>query len=386
MSPRTASVAIIGGGVVGASVAYHLAKSGMTDVLIIDQGSAPGEGSTCRATGGFRAQFASEVNVKLSLDSRARMLRMAEETGVDPGYEPVGYLWLACSDRQLEVLRSSRAVQKSCGLDEAEEVTAWEAARLNPCVSIKGVVGGAWCPTDGYIQPMNIMRGYFEAATRLGVASMWNTEVLGIESDGADGLLIRTSSDEISAPRVVNAAGPWASEVAKMAGVDLPVYALRRQAAITAQTDAIPASMPMTIYMDTGFHLRARDGHALLCWPTDNDKHDAAPAADDDWLEAVRVMIDQRVPSLRNVSLDRAKSYSGFYEMSPDHHAIVGFAPECPSMFLVNGSSGHGVMHAPALGAAAAEILCGNTPAIDVSPLSPLRFASGELLDSGGLL
>jgi sarcosine oxidase subunit beta len=302
---------------------------------------------------------------------------------VDPGYTPVGYLWLACNDRHLELLRCARVIQHQHGLAEARELGIAEAATLNPHVSMDAIMGAAFCPTDGYIEPVAILRGYREAGERLGVNYRWNSEVTSIDA-GGDRVRLGTSDGDLNADIVVNAAGPWAGIITAMAGVDLPITPVRRQAAVTQPAPHISPSMPMTIYMDTGFHLRARDGRAVLCWPTDApNPEDPTPVADDYWVEAVRVMIDQRVPALRAVGLDRQRCYSGLYEMSPDKHAIVGFAPECPKMFLVNGSSGHGVMHSPALGAAAADIISGRAPAIDLSTLNPGRFAAGEFLEAG---
>jgi sarcosine oxidase subunit beta len=382
---RTSAVAVIGGGVIGASVAYHLAMEGLTDVVILERANERGAGSTGRATGGYRAQFGTAVNVKLSLDSLERLRRFRDETGVDPGYDPVGYLWLACNDSHLEALRSAQEVQRAAGLPNTEIISSTAAASINQAVSMDGISGAAFCPTDGYIRPLEILRGYLEAGTRKGVEVEMDAEVKAIERTRAGSLRVRTTRGDVDAVTVVNAAGPLAASVARLAGVRLPVIPVRRQAAITRSTAALPASMPMTIFMDTGFHLRARDGHAVLCWPTDSSDQEAS-SADPEWLDAVGVMMRSRVPALAGAEIDASRCYSGLYEMSPDKHAIVGFAGECPEMFLVNGSSGHGVMHAPALGAAAAAMILDVTPAVDVSELSPGRFASGNAIATADIL
>ncbi len=381
----SASIAVIGGGVIGASVAYHLALNGMRDVVIVDSAPGPGFGSTGKATGGFRAQFSTPVNVKLSLYSRDRLIGFQDETGVDPGYDPVGYLWIAHNARHLDILLSAQTVQKDNGLIEAITLGPSEVVDLNPAIAPEGICGGSFCGSDGYIRPLEILRGYLEAGRRLGVTARWGSSCLGLERDGGRVKSIRTSTGVITVDNVVNAAGPWASRVAAMAGFDLPVTPLRRQAAITVPTHAIPPDMPMTIFLDTGFHLRARNGRALLCWPT-NDVIGEATDVDDGWLESVDRMKRERVPALADAELDRPQCYAGLYEMSPDHHAIVGFAPECENVFLVNGASGHGVMHSPALGAIAADMICGNEPPIEVSSLRPSRFADGDAISSGELL
>ncbi len=381
----SASIAVIGGGVIGASVAYHLALNGMRDVVIIDAAPGPGHGSTGKATGGFRAQFSTPVNVNLSLYSRGRLLEFLNETGVDPGYEPVGYLWIAHNDRHLDALAAAQTVQREHGLTEAVMLGPDEITALNPAIAPEGIIGGTFCQTDGYIRPLEILRGYLEAGRRLGVTERWGSSCLGLERDGGRIRSIRTSTGIIDVDNVVNAAGPWASRVAALGGFSLPVTPLRRQAAISVPTDAIPANMPMTIFLDTGFHVRARDGRALLCWPTNEAAGDTLKV-DEAWLTSVDEMKTERIPALANVPLDREQCYAGLYEMSPDHHAIVGFASECENLFLVNGSSGHGVMHSPALGSVAADMICGNEPAIDVSSLRPSRFADGAAINSGELL
>jgi sarcosine oxidase subunit beta len=384
---RPASVAIIGGGVMGASVAWHLAKKGVRDVVILDRAPGPAHGSTGRATGGFRAQFSTDINVRLSLYSREQLRSLREETGRDTTISEVGYLWIASSDSELGALCSALDVQRAAGLSNAVEVKVEDIARLNAAVSLDGVVGGTFCESDGYIKPLEILQGYLEGATTLGVTTFWDTRVTGFTMDGDRITEVRTTRDAFAVETVVNAAGPWAAGVAAMAGVALPVEPLRRQAAITKPTEAIPPTMPMTIFLDNGFHLRARDGHVLLCWPTDGDpaKNESGDA-DDEWLSEVQRMMEQRVPALAGVQFDRRACYSGLYEMSPDKHAIVGFASECANMFLVNGSSGHGVMHSPAIGEIAAAMITGGEPPLDAHQLRPSRFAEGDPVPTSELL
>ena len=384
-----AAVAIVGGGVMGASVAYHLAARGQPDVLILDRSSGPGQGSTGRATGGYRAQYATAMNVRLSLLARSKLLAFAEDTGVEPGYLPAGYLWLAVSERELASLREGTEVQRAAGLDEAVEVGRSDIARLNPAVRLDGIVGGTFCPTDGFIRPLQLLEGYLGAAARGGVRVRWDVEVTAVER-GSDGRIRRlvTSAGPIEVEAVVNAAGPWAAGVAALAGVELPVTPLRRQIVPTAPTDVLPAGMPMTIWAGDGFHLRVRDGRVLLLWPSPGEPgRPFDTRVDPSWIDAVTAMAHQRVPALRHVAVDRAGAWGGLYEMSPDKHAILGAAPGCANLYCINGSSGHGVMHAPALGHLLAEIICdGAASTLDVSCLSPSRFEAGRLNPVSGLL
>ena len=378
---RSAEVVVIGAGVIGASVAYHLAQKGCGPVLVLERNRAPGRGSTGKATGGFRAQFGSETNVRLSLLARDKLLRFKEELGVDPGYRPCGYLFLADDEAQLNALREAREIQTEAGLGEARQVGPSDVKGINPAIRADGLVGGVFCPTDGFIRPMEILRAYVEAAERLGVSFEYGAGCEGFEFDGPGRIsAVRTRSGDVAADSVVNAAGAWAAPVAREAGLELPVEPLRRQVAITHPFEALPEDMPMTVFVEDGFHLRVRDGRVMLLLP---DRFDVADplegSVEEAWLGSVVETARQRVPCLKDASIDREKCWAGLYEMSPDGHALLGRAPETENLYLANGSSGHGVMHAPALGQLLAEIIVdGAASTLDAHPLRPSRFAEDE--------
>jgi sarcosine oxidase subunit beta len=378
---RSAEVVVIGAGVIGASVAYHLAKKGCGSVLVLERDPGPGQGSTGRATGGFRAQFGSEVNVRLSLLSREKLVRFEEELGVDPGYRPCGYLFLAGDESQLDALREAQEIQKAAGLEEAQAVAPSEIVDINPAVLADGLVGGVFCPTDGFIRPMEILDGYVEGAGRLGVRFEYGVECTGFELDGSGRIAaVRTSSGDVAAGSVVNAAGAWAALVARDVDLDLPVEPLRRQVAITHPFDLLPEDMPMTILAEDGFHFRVRDGRVMLLWPDQPDLSDPFDVSvEDAWIASVFEKARSRVPCLSRTSIDRERCWAGLYEMSPDVHALLGEAPGIENLYLVNGSSGHGVMHAPALGQLLAEIIVdGAASTLDARALRPSRFAEDE--------
>ncbi|HEX5042918.1 MAG TPA: FAD-dependent oxidoreductase [Candidatus Polarisedimenticolaceae bacterium] len=362
-------VLVVGAGMMGASVAYHLARGGCRDVVVLDRGPRPGSGSTGRATGGFRAQFGTAIHVRLSLLSRSKLQLFHVETGGDAGYVPAGYLWLATRETDLTALRAARAVQLAEGLREAVEVTPREVASLNPAIRTEGVLGGTFCPTDGFLSPLGLLGGYVTAATRLGVRFLWGEHVRELHGSAAV-----TSTGRHTAGTLVNAAGPWAGAL-----THIPVVPLRRQVAVTVPTEVLAPTMPMTIFTDDGFHLRVRDGRVLLlrASPGAADPFDAS--VDPAWVTSVTAEAHTRVPALRNVPIDRASCWAGLYEMSPDRHALLGRAPGFSNLYLINGSSGHGVMHAPALGQLLAEIILeGKARTLDVRPLRPERFAEGE--------
>jgi len=371
-----AAIVIVGGGVIGASVAYHLAARGVREVVVLDRAPRAGEGSTGRATGGFRVQFASAVEVRLSLLAREKLRRFTAETGGDCGYVPAGYLWVATNEDELAALRDALAVQRANGVADAREVSAAEIAALNPALARDGIAGGTYCPSDGFIRPLQILDGYRRAAERLGARFVWDAEVTAFER-AHDGRIanVHTAREAFAADHVVNAAGAWAAQVARLAGVELPVTPLRRQVAVTVPTSALPATMPMTLFAGDGFHLRVRDGRVLLLLPTDGATDDPfGVSVEPEWVETVARLARARVPLLADVPIDRAACWAGLYEMSPDGRAIVGIAPGVPNLCFVSGSSGHGVMHAPALGQLVAEIIVdGAARSLDAEPLRPDR-------------
>jgi sarcosine oxidase subunit beta len=375
---ETADVVVIGGGVIGASVAYHLAARGCTGVRVLEREAEPGRGSTGKATGGFRVQFGSEVNVRLSLLSREKLLRFEDELGVDAGYRPHGYLFLADDAETMDGLLAAQAMQHAAGASDPRPVTPEEAREINPALSTGGLAGGTFCPTDGFIRPLEMLRGYTEAAGRLGVRFDHGRAVDGFRMRRGRITAVGTRAGDVAAGAVVNAAGAWAGAVARMAGVHIPVRPLRRQVAPTVPTRVLPETMPLTIFLGDGFHTRVRDGRALLLWP-DECRDPESLAFDDAWLPELAARAHRRIPCLRGVPVDRDACWCGLYEMSPDKHVLLGPAPGVENLFLANGSSGHGVMHSPALGHLLAEIILdGAAHTVDTHALRPSRFAEGQ--------
>jgi sarcosine oxidase subunit beta len=373
-------VVIVGGGVIGASVAWHLAARGCTRVLVLDAAPGPGQGSTGKATGGFRVQFGSEPNVRLSLLAREKLLRFEDEVGVDPGYRPCGYLFLTEREETLAALLEAQAMQRSLGVADARRVTVDEALGINPAIAAEGLVGGVYCPTDGFIRPLQMLAGYTDAARRMGVRFEYGAAVRGMRVERGRIVAVRTDAGEVAAGAVVNAAGAWAGKVAAMAGADIPVCPLRRQVALSEPFAGLPECMPLTIFVEAEFHLRVRDGRVLMLWsdqPNTADPFDTT--FDDAWLPQVAARADRWIPSLREARVDRAGCVAGLYEMSPDRHVLLGPAPGVENLLLANGSSGYGVMHSPALGQLVAEmILDGSARSMDVHPLRSSRFAEGQ--------
>ena len=388
----TAEVVIVGAGVIGASIAWHLAARGCRGVVVLEREPEAGLGSTGRATGGFRAQFGTPANIGLSLLSREKLRRFGDEVGGDPGYRPCGYLFLAANGEELASLTATQAVQHAAGLAEATIVGLEEVARLNPALELDGIAGTAFCPTDGFIRPLGILKGYRAAAARAGVEIRTGVECRRVlVEEGGSGRRtagVETSAGTIATRRVVDAAGAWAAPLAATAGVTIPVAPLRRQVAATAPFADLPEDMPMTVWVGDGFHTRVRDGRVLLLWP--RPTAGASPtdtSFDPAWLEGLHELAARRLPPLAAARIDRGACWAGLYEMSPDNHALLGAAPGVSGLFLANGSSGHGVMHSPAIGQLLAElILDGEATSLDLHPFRPERFAEGEPNVSTGYL
>ena len=378
---------VIGAGVAGASVAWHLARRGVK-VTLVDRGHGRGDGSSGRATGGFRAQYGTEINVRLSLLSRAKLRAFKEEVGADPGYVPAGYLWLATSARELAALTEANALQRATGLTEACTVSLDDIRRLNPALQDPAVVGGTFCPTDGFIRPLKILAGYLDGALAAGVEVRWDTTVTGAERQGEALTGILTDRGTIPCGAVVVAAGPWSGAIGRSLGLTIPVQPLRRQVAPTVPTTALPAGMPMTIWAGDGFHLRVRDGRVLLLRPTEGDPKDPwSTAVDDAWVREVTAMGQARFPVLRDVAVDRLACWAGLYEMSPDKHALLGRVHGASNAYTATGNSGHGVMHSLAEGQLLSELIVdGKYVTLDAAPLRPTRFAEGAGIQGPALL
>jgi glycine/D-amino acid oxidase-like deaminating enzyme len=383
---ETADVVIIGGGIVGSSIAYHLAESGCPNVLIVEREEKQGLGSTSKSLGGVRAQFATPINVQMSIYSIDLFSRFEEVTGQTADYRAHGYLFCATTEAHLKYLRKNQEKQKTFGLKNAEMVSREEIVKMVPQMIADDIIGGAYCPSDGFVDPYGVMTGFAKRAKELGVRIWLDTAVTGVNVENGAVTGVRTTRGEVSTRNVVNAAGPWAAGVAEMAGVELPVTPLRRQIVKTQRCDFLPAKFPMVIDMSTGFHFR-REGEAILmAWPDDEETYGFKTTFTHDFLEKILTRAVDRVPQFADLPVNPKQCWAGMYEVSPDHHAIIGPAPGVKGLFFANGFSGHGVMHSPASGRITADLILGRRSFIDPAPLGVERFAEGRLLEETAVL
>jgi sarcosine oxidase subunit beta len=384
---ETFDVVIAGGGIVGASVAYHLAEAGCANVLVAEREPYLGRGSTGKSMGGVRAQFSTEINVRLSLYALDFFARFEDATGRPAGYRPQGYLFVATNEKQMGYLRANFQLQRACGLETVELLSPAEVLARMPHLRTDDIVGGSFGSTDGFLDPHSVMTGFMERAVEKGVRLWKSAEVVAIAQDARGIAEVRTTRGPVATRVLANAAGAWAAGLAALAGVDLPVQPLRRMLIPTEPFPLIAREAPMTIDMATGFHFRPEGLGLLLAW---NDPQEAPGFKinfDPDFVEKILLRAVDRVPCFEALEVNPKRAWAGLYEMTPDHYPILGPVPEVPGLFLANGFSGHGVMHSPATGKVLADlILEGHTDLIDAHALNLARFAEGRMIHETAVL
>jgi sarcosine oxidase, subunit beta len=383
----SADVVIIGGGIVGSSVAYHLTQAGCRNVVVLERESQQGKGSTGKSMGGVRAQFATPVNIRMSLYSIPFFRDFDEAMGHPSGYRAQGYLFVATHERHIEYLRANYELQVSMGLKTVERLPSEDVIRMVPQLRSDDILGGSFCSTDGFVDPHSVMTGFMLRAIDQGARLVRNAEVTAIERDAGGICGVRTASERIATRTVVNAAGAWAGLVAKLAGVDLPVEPLRRMLVPTEPFDKIAHTAPMVVDMTTGFHFRPEGLGLLLAWNDPEETPGFKIQFDPAFVEKILTRGVDRVPCLDEAEVNPKRAWAGLYEMTPDHHPILGPAPGIPGLYFANGFSGHGVMHSPATGKITADlILKGASDIVDARLLNFERFAEGRMLEVTAVL
>ena len=375
--PRTADIVIIGGGVMGASTAYHLAKRGVKNILLLEKEQFYGQGATGRCAGGVRYQFSTEINVRLSQISLPMLERFEAEIGQPIDYRHCGYLILLSDQKDLAQYEMNVRLQNRLGVDtmilEGDEIRQ----RL-PMMNLEDVLAGTYNPRDGLVDPNSVVMGYINAASRLGVNTLSGVEVIGLDLQGNAISGVNTSLGNVQTPVVINTAGPWAARIAKLAGVEIPITPLRRQILTTTPLPDIPADFPFVIDFAQSLYFH-REGEGLLTGMSNpNETPGFDQEVDPEWeinhLEAA----SKRMPLLGKAGL--LSHWAGLYENTPDAHPIFGATPVA-GFFVCAGFSGHGFMHGPVSGLIMSEIILdGKAASLDVSELGLDRFKSGRLI------
>jgi sarcosine oxidase subunit beta len=373
---NTAEVVIIGAGVIGTSIAYHLAKANCRDVIVLEKG-AIGEGSTAKCTGGVRVQFAQEVNIRLSMESINFFEHFEEETGYPSDFRQYGYLMLATSQDTLDTFHRNLALQRNLGT-QISIISPKEAQGIVPQLNTNDVLGATYCPTNGFVDPWAVVQGFARAAREMGVRIYTDHEVTAIVNKGRL-MRLTTNAGNFEAPLVVNAAGAYAGLVGKMLGVTIPVRPSKQQTYISAPTNDFPLKAPLVIDVGANLGIR-REGSSLIFTQREPD----APEGFDesvDWgyLSVIGELILHRFPSFSNLGIMRAQA--GLKSNTPDMSAILGRISEIEEFYLACGLSGHGLMHSPAVGKWVAADILEKERNHSISLLGLNRFRSNNLVD-----
>ena len=352
---------VVGGGVIGASIAFHLAEAGVEDVLLVERAEL-GSGSTSKGAGGVRAMFSDELNVRIGLRSLEAWGLFGERPGWEIDLRRVGYLFLLSSEGEVAEFERNVEMQNALGVP-SRMLTPDEAHELSPLAGLDGVLAAAFCPLAGHATPDGAVQGYAAAARGHGVRIETHAKVTQIEP-GAVAIAARGGETVVETGCVVCAAGPWSRSIGELAGVDLAVTPERRRIAYTGPLPIDPEP-PMTIDFASGFYFH-REGRGLLFGTND------VCETQDEWLERAAPVLRRRAPVLLDAPI--AGGWWGDYEMTPDHNALIGEAEAAPGRFLyATGFSGHGFLQAPGVGEIVRDLYLRRKPFVDVSALSAGR-------------
>src|SRR5215510_6889756 len=367
----------------GASTAYHLARRGLTNIILVEREAALGAGSTGKNAGGVRHQFSTETNIKLSIESIALFERFRDEIGYEIDFHQNGYLFLISSEADLAEFERSVQLQRRLGVP-VDVISANDAASLAPGLKVDGVIAATFCGRDGICDPNGVTMGFAQAARAAGVEILRETEVTGIKLDRGAIAGVETSRGAVSTKTVVNAGGPYSRTIGEMIGVRIPILPYRRHIFITepivSTTEGlprVPANHIMVIDFDTSFYFH-REGAGILYGMSDTDEQPGYDLTVNwEFLEKVIPVAMKRLPALADTSI--AHAWAGLYEVTPDAMPIIGPVESAPGFYIIGGFSGHGFQHCPAAGRILAEMMVTSSGPVGFDPaaFSFQRFDRG---------
>ncbi len=368
-----ADVVVVGGGVMGASTAFHLAEAGVNVVLV--EKAELASGSTSKAAGGVRANFSDELNIALGARSLELFNDFANRPGQEIDLHHDGYLFVLTREDDVALFERSTQLHQAAGVT-SQMVSPERAVELSPYLAIDDVLAASWTPGDGHCTPESVVLGYASGARRLGARVLTNTEVLDIHTRGNEITGVRTTTTEIETRCVIDCAGVWSPQISAMVGVDLPITPRKRELIVTEPVPNLPPTA-FTIEYSTSLYWH-REGRGLLMGfsdPTTPEGWDLA--RDPSFGEKLAELLERRAPQLLDVGM--SSGWAGYYEVTPDHNALVGEAASITRFLYAAGFSGHGFLQGPAVGETLRDMYLGRTPSIDLSVFSVDRFAAGGL-------
>ncbi|MFH8612841.1 NAD(P)/FAD-dependent oxidoreductase [Streptomyces sp. NPDC018029] len=372
--PPAADVVIVGGGVMGASIAFHLAEAGVRDIVVVERGELAC-GSSGKPIGGVRAQFSDPLNIELGHRSLRAFRNFPRRPGADIGLDTVGYLFLLTSPDQVADFEEGVRTQNGLGVP-SRMIGPCEARALCPYLSTEGLVAAAHSPADGHARPALVVHGYARAAARAGAVFATHTTVTGMDTAGDRVTVVHTDRGPVSCSAVVCAAGAWSARIGAMVGVEFPVRPLRRQLAFTVPLVPAAPRVPFTIdFASSAYFHNSDDGLLLgLADPRETEGFDTTWTPE--WLELFRAVARQRAPALAEMEV--SGGWAGLYEVTPDHNALIGRCAAPANLLYATGFSGHGFLQAPAVGEIVRDLYLGRRPCVDVAPLATERFEAGS--------
>lgn len=367
-------VVIVGGGVIGASIAYHLTQRGVRDITVLERDTL-GAGSTGKNAGGIRQQFSSEINVRLSQLSVPRFERFEDEFGIDIAFQQVGYLFLITDGRDVAPFERSLAMWQRLGVP-ARRVERDEIRAIFPELVVDDVLFGTFCQRDGHADPTSILNGFVARARAAGATFREHAAVTAIDAEGGRVRAVGIGDERIPCDVVIDAAGAWAPTISAMVGVDVPIRPLRRHIFVTDSAGGLDHSIPLTIEFASTLYMHRESGGILLGMADPNEPPGYDESVNWDFLPTVVERGLARLPLLQRTSV--RSGWAGLYEDTPDKHPVIGCVDGVEGFVVAGGFSGHGLMHAPVVGEIVADVVVGRPPALDIEPLRLARFTEGK--------
>jgi sarcosine oxidase subunit beta len=357
----------------GCSLAYHLARAGRR-VVVIDR-SKIGQGATAACAGGIRAQFSTEVNIRIGMEAKRVLAHFVDETGQTADFRQVGYLFLLTTDEERQRFSENVRLQRRLGMADVVELTPSEAGAMVPGLRTDDLCGATFCPSDGLAGPNEVTYGYANAARRLGAVILEDTPLDGFLTEGGRVRGIRTRDGEIAAAETVICAGPWSAHVGAMVDLALPIEPSRRQVFVTEPFDGIARQSPMTIDFHTSFYFHPEGEGVLFGMSDPNTPTDYNTAVDWSFLDRITTVAQRRWPPLLEARVKTA--WAGLYENTPDFQPLIG--PLQDGLWIAAGFSGHGFMMAPVIGRWLSSWMTDGARIEDLRAFAPDRFATGTL-------